>query len=334
MTEPTQAQWQALYQAAAAFRDLAPWVWMTDKDLFAVEDPVTGEVGYGGVMGSGGQEFGLHVFIGAEGFDGFCKMVDDEVEPESMEAAMLMRSVAVAFESREMLDRRDHEVVRALGLRFRGRGVWPWFRSQRPGYAPWYLDDAEAKLLEVALRQGLEVAQRVKTRGLQLSSGMDDQPVLTRCFRQGAWVDEWCEPPTWRPPWEELAPPDELRLKQLQQAAGKSRNRWQMDLFYLPTPIGERGQRPYFPRMLLVVNRQGLIVGNELLEPWVSATERQEAVFKVLERAPGLPQEIQVGREEVQRLLRPMATALGVKVRFADLGAIEAVKEELFESFT
>ena len=50
------------------------------------------------------------------------------------------------------------------------------------------------------------------------------------------------------------------------------------------------------------VNQQGLIVGNELLEPWASATERQEAVFKVLERAPGLPHEIQVGREEVQRL--------------------------------
>ena len=41
------AQWQALYQAAAAFRDLAPWAWMTDRDLFAVEDPATGEVGYG-----------------------------------------------------------------------------------------------------------------------------------------------------------------------------------------------------------------------------------------------------------------------------------------------
>lgn len=333
MTEPTEAQWRALYQAAAAFRDLAPWAWMTDRDLFAVEDPATGEVGYGGVMGSGGQEFGLHVFIGAEGFDGFRKMVDDEVEPESMEAAMLMRSVAVAFESRQMLDHRDHEVVRALRLRFRGRGVWPWFRSQRPGYVPWYLDEDEAKLLEVALHQSLEVAQRVKTRGLQLSSGMDDQPVLTRCFRQGVWVDEWREPPIWRPPWEELAPPDELRLKQLQQAAGKSRDRWQMDLFYLPTPIGERGQRPYFPQMLLVVNRQGLIVGNELLEPWASATERQEVVFKVLERAPGLPQEIQVGREGVQRLLQPMATALGVKVRLANLGAIEAVKEELFESF-
>jgi len=168
MSEPTHAQWQTLYQAAAAFRELAPWTWMTDQDLFAVEDPATGEVGYGGVMGSGGQEFGLHVFIGAEGFDGFRKMVDDEAEPESMEATMLMRSVAVAFESRQMLDRRDHEVVRALGLRFRGRGVWPWFRSQRPGYVPWYLDDAEARLLEVALRQGLEVAQRVKTGVLQL----------------------------------------------------------------------------------------------------------------------------------------------------------------------
>jgi hypothetical protein len=307
---------------------------MTDQDLFAVEDPATGEVGYGGVMGSGGQQFGLHVFIGAEGFDGFRKLVDDQVEPESMEAAMLMRSVAVGFESREMLDRRDHEVVRALGLRFRGRGVWPWFRSQRPGYAPWYLDQDEARLLDVALRQGLEVAQRVKTGALHLSSGMDARPVLTRCLRQDAWVDEWREPPTWEPLSEEVPPPDELRLKQVQQRAGKSRDRWQLDLFYLPTAIGERNQRPYFPRMLLVINRQGLIVGNELLDPWASAQERQEAVLKVLEQAPGLPQEIQVGREEAERLLRPLTTALGVKVRVADLDELEAIKEELFDQFS
>ncbi len=51
MGEPTLEQWRALYAAAGAFRELAPWQWMTGDDLFAVEDPASGEVSYGTVMG-------------------------------------------------------------------------------------------------------------------------------------------------------------------------------------------------------------------------------------------------------------------------------------------
>lgn len=334
MAEPTLEQGRTLYAAAEEFRRLGPWAWMANEDLFAVEQPATGEVGYCSVMGAGGEEFGLAIFLGAEGFAVYRRLMLGEVDPESMEATVMLRSLSVTFGAREELDRRDREVIRSLGLRFRGRNVWPWFRSQRPGYMLWYLEQEEAYFLELALRQAVEVARQVQAGALQLTSGMGDQPVLTRCYRQGAWVDEWRQPPAWEVRWEEPEPVDTLRLQRLRKAKARGRVSWQLDFFFLPTPVGDRNERPYYPCLLLAVTWQGLIVGMQLLKPWASATERQEAVLTLLEQGPHLPREILVGREEVRRVVASLAQGLGISTRVAGLSVLEALKEELADELT
>lgn len=40
--KPTGEEWADLYQAAIGFKRVAPWQWMTDEDLFAVENPSDG----------------------------------------------------------------------------------------------------------------------------------------------------------------------------------------------------------------------------------------------------------------------------------------------------
>jgi hypothetical protein len=69
-SKPTNEQWTALYEAAAAFKELAPWQWMYDSDLFGVQDPETGEVGYCCVLGALGELLGLNVHRGRPGIGG------------------------------------------------------------------------------------------------------------------------------------------------------------------------------------------------------------------------------------------------------------------------
>jgi hypothetical protein len=35
-SKSTNEQWAALYEAAAAFKQTAPWEWMADRDIFGV----------------------------------------------------------------------------------------------------------------------------------------------------------------------------------------------------------------------------------------------------------------------------------------------------------
>ena len=40
MKNPLKGDWEKLYQTTLKFYQMAPWTWMEDEDLFAVENPV------------------------------------------------------------------------------------------------------------------------------------------------------------------------------------------------------------------------------------------------------------------------------------------------------
>ena len=48
---PTNEQWRRLYETAALVKELSPWKWMTEIDVFDVQDPNTEEIGFVSVMG-------------------------------------------------------------------------------------------------------------------------------------------------------------------------------------------------------------------------------------------------------------------------------------------
>ncbi len=50
-------------QSSASF--LAPWQWMTEVDLFGIEHPVTGELGFVSVMGQLGEHLAIAVSTSA-----------------------------------------------------------------------------------------------------------------------------------------------------------------------------------------------------------------------------------------------------------------------------
>ncbi|MCR4427350.1 MAG: hypothetical protein NUW23_14395 [Firmicutes bacterium] len=341
---PSIEVWRSLYEAAVEFRDLNAWDWMSDSDNFGVQDPATGEIGYCTVMGALGEFHALAAYLGTEGLEMLERTISGETTVHDIEIAHQQKCLMASFESRRDLDRADLDVIKELGLSFRGKHQWPRFRSHEPGLFPWYLTCGEATFLTHILEQAKLVCLRVKEdpyarlhpNGKKVSRG-GEGVYLVRMSEQkdGAlvWKDEWLKPD--RSPEPDVERPvevDELRLTKMRKTVKQTDAIWEADVFHSPAPIQESAdERPHYPPMCLLVDQGTGIVYSALL---AEADEHRQAfvgeLLKAINTSQTRPREIWVKRKAAYDLFRGVAEKLGIGIRLTPfLVQLEAVQRAL-----
>lgn len=335
--EPTLNEWRRLYEIAIAFRDLAPWKWMFEDQMFAVVDPEDGEVGYCCVMGAGGEFHALGVYRGKEGLLSYERIHRQSVDLPGYgdpDVGLDQKALIASFEGSGDVSQRDRNVFQSLGLRFRGKQSWPVLRSYEPGCLPWYLTAKECRFLTEALEQAVSVVQRVKENPKLL----DEQPgcILTRVYindgQASEWVDQWREWPDLEDEiYSDYLGPvihvDEMRLKRAIKE-GEPSGSWEVDISYAPFTIAE-GERPYFPRLMLCVHHgSGMILAFHPGDRDAAPSEFIEQFMAAMEQHNMYPEQIVVSRENVGQLLLPIAQAIGADLLVADFlpGVDEALE--------
>jgi hypothetical protein len=330
--QPTLDEWRALYAAAGKVKELAPWQWMFEDDLFGVQNPETGQVGYVSVMGSLGEHLAIGVYLGSEGLDGFYEMheSDGDYVPELL---LQIPQLQASFEDREALTREDKDVIKQLGLKFRGRQSWIQFRHYLPGYFPWLITRVEARFLKHVLEQVLDVTPRYKTNP-ELLDPFNDERYLVRVPKQEGnelvWSDEYLRP---APIIEHQikSPLDEVSITAT-RALPRNRQRVEVDFFMMMTPTREKGKPPVLPYAFLMVDaRNGMINLVDLLQIETTMDDLRGSipmrlVDDFLEKG-SVPAEINVGEEWLYQLLQPLAQQVGFKLRLTDeLPALDAAR--------
>jgi len=331
----TKQIWHNLYQAAIDFRDLGSWEWMSDEEIFGVQHPVTGEIGYCCIMGALGEMFALAVYLGSEGLQTYLAILSggDNLFDELFSS---QKCLMASFEPRQNLTKQDRQQIKELGFKFRGGSAWPLFRNYQPGYAPWYLTLEEAEFLTLALQQSKELAIRLYHNEKSLQPPQTGHYLVRIPDGEGealTWKDAWVSPEPWKPPF--LIPqPNQEALRALADKIVRTGDTWEMDFFHAPMPIQEnRNQRPYFPWVLLAADQfSGLVLICHLASEENYKTEFQEAVIRLLRERNIMPKNILVGRPELYKLLDPLKSGLNLKMRIANkLKGLERVKESLFD---
>jgi len=337
-SQPSISDWRNLYEAAAEFKKIECWDWMLDSDIFGVQDPANGEIGYCCIMGRLGEHFALAVYLGTEGLGTYLKIRNREIMAGDFDALTSQKCLMASFEDREMLSKEDRDVIKKLNLRFRGRNQWPLFRSYQPGYYPWYLAKGEAEYLTLALQQTVEVSLRFKEDPNILAPPKRSQ-YLVRVPREAKdgwhWTDKWMGPE----PTKELkimAPPiNEIRLQKLKKNVTRRGGVWEADFFFSPTPVKEGKEKPYYPYAALYVDkRSGIILHVDMIRPEEHMTGFPNSLMELIEKAQMKPSEILVRREEASELLKLITSKLNIKLRLVErLEVLEYVQASMFQFF-
>jgi hypothetical protein len=338
---PSPALWRRLYTLAGQLGSMQPWDWMDETDVFGVQDPATGELGFVSMMGALGEHRALALYRGAGALYEFWELEDEDSDYWPTEHLLEIPQLQVSLENRDELEPSDRALVRKLGLNLRGRHSWPMFRSFRPGYAPWVLDASEARFLAHALEQALAMAERFKVNDSLFDLG-DDETYLVRTSHmhqdQLLWEDSAMSiaPPP-RPPLNLQMDNDALAaLKALPKQAIEI----EAALTIVPARIQERANvRPRFPYTLLLVDaKTGFVYTTDVLSIETTLEEMWERVpltfVHELARIKMVPQTVVVSTGFLFELIAPVSAELGFQLKLADsLPALEAAQEFMLATF-
>lgn len=323
---PTFEEWRRLYAAAGRVKEMAPWDWIMEDDVFGVRYPESEEIGFVSVMGAAGEHFAIAFYPTPRALYDFLELEEqgqlgllDDVAPDRV---LEIPQLQASFEDREQLDKEDREVIKKLNLKFRGANNWPQFRSYAPGMFPWFLTSSEARLLTAALEQLLDVAPRVR-EDENILRGENDDDFLVRVPRKEnanvVWEDKIVRIPEPEKKTPAPAPLDPQLLEALKRLP-KTALAIEMELTMLPMPVRERKERPFFPYLLLITDSQkGLVLGTDMLQPLPSLEAMRAGIplklAGTLSQLGAAPRLITVRTEMTAALLAPLAAELGIQVK-------------------
>lgn len=313
-----------LYAAAVAVKELAPWRFMRETDIFGVQNPEDGTLGFVSVMGQLGEHCAIGVYLGSEGLYGFLDLTQQD-SPPTVQQIFEIPQLQASFEDRGLLRKDEIETVRKLGLRFRGRGAWPHLRSFRPGFMPWILEPGEVRFLACALEQLTDVAPRYRrTPDLLAPRSLSDFLVRVPSGKAPAY--------TWQDKIMHIDLPEPVQIPMRVGGASMSKVRQlprsetslEIDLVALPATIQEKGGRPFYPYALLAVDcGAGMILLGDLMHVRSTIQEMwgrvPENLVDQLVKSGFLPRSLRIRSDLLMGLLRPLAEDLDFTLVRADV---------------
>jgi hypothetical protein len=324
--------WKDLYAVADIFNDLRPWEILDDTDLIGVHDPVTGETAYGAYMGNAGKIFGFCAYRGAAGFETYRRTIDGEIDEHTDDFFAFQNCIMFELSARDDMMPEDRAVIKRLGLSYKGKHAWPQFRSYLPGYVPWFLTEAEARLMTMVLRAACHHGVRVADGEVDYSFRQGECLVYSPAngkdeIFKASW-DPWPVPP--RP---QIVMPmlDQPRIKALLAKKPKPDSPWEADVFYLPSQIHD-GERPFFAKAVAVCHQDSAFaLFMEIAKPETpTAVMLANAIAASIEQHGFLPETVFLRRAEDRAALQPLAQALGIVIGFKEeLPAIGFLKTDL-----
>jgi FeS assembly protein IscX len=136
-------EWRLLYQAFDKFKNTKCWEWMTDSEIFGVQESETGRVNYCNVLGNAGLLFGMNLYHGREGLDTCIGLATGDISVEEYSGGQMAELNWTDTEEIALRLMEAHPTVDPLTVRFTDLHRWV---TQLEGFTGDPKDSNEKKL--------------------------------------------------------------------------------------------------------------------------------------------------------------------------------------------
>jgi len=311
----TPEQWEQLYEVTKSIRLLEPWKYLHESQRITLLLPGRDEPVYIVVMGSGEVTYGIGVYPGYESLRRLIKMSESKPDEADMSAAFEQHCINLYYGDREELELADKTVIKQLGLKFRGRNQWPYFRSMKPGFMPWYLNHDEAELTIAALQNFCMAFVAYLKHDYEVDFKNGETFLRFYDAKDDLWYNAVIEMPEESFIQIKTVMADEFLIARLKKKA-KNRAKLGFAITYIPVPIQEnKNARPRIPRMAVLADMDsGRIIDQATDEECETITKAIIQMFTGYIENNGRPATIAVSDEEARDYIEDFITKLGIKL--------------------
>ena len=323
ITAANRQIWKDFYKTAMAFRDMKPWEWMDDSDIFGVQDPASGEIGYCCVMGAAKEVFALGIYLGEEGFHSYLNILfnADGFEDDMISAGLEQKIIKIEFVNNNEITKDEKEIYKELGLKFRGKNQWVSPRLFLPAYMPRTLTDEQALFSTHVLWQAMEVAEQCKENDEFLYE--DEEKIMVRVPEKMNntlnWKNRWLEEPE-EAETEPKQAIDPTIIANLKEKLPVKEAALCFSLGYFPGGIlsGEGESHPFFARLALWISYgSGMILGFNTFSPKAYDTEFDDFIFKTFQNIGFIPSQILTNSHYAAESMESIAESLDIDLIMA-----------------
>jgi hypothetical protein len=264
-----------IFEMAREIRELEPWQWMDETDVFGIRIPGTDRIYFVSVMGSGGEFTGVSFYRGASALAGFY-MIQEEGNLAPPETIITIPHILLSYAEKEELSEEHVNAIKDSGLSFEEKGSWPKIDEIIPALFPVFPGNDSLTDILILLEQSLRVFKRAKTGVDFLYKELKDfDSMLIRELSEKkakskivkSWSDIYI-------PLPELGISMQINAEAPQELIDRvsdlpeSQSVLQLELKMLPDPIKEKDDPVYFPFLLVLLHKRSeKVLITEILKP-------------------------------------------------------------------
>ncbi len=315
-----KAIYQRLYAAAEKIKAAAPWNYMRDSYMWAVEHPQTGETNYCIILGAIGEVFAFVMYEGEEGwrsFENLAELGAGGHELDGLNAMISQQLLKVEFVPTDELKKADKAALRTLGLKSGRDGKNIQIRKMSPGYAAWFLDEEDterAEFLAFAMEQSLHVFEKVRKAGREVLFDKAGNILTLTEGKNGETEEKYCEEPQMSVAEHR---PNKFLVNKIKKGLKMYDTVLFVTVFYLPSMVQEEKDAvPFHPLMMVCMEGQeGNIIYSEVITPDKNNPEGFDAaIVKLLETVGGYPKMFVYNTDKTHEVFSPLCEALEIKI--------------------
>ena len=332
--EPTLEQWTKLYKLAADIKKIAPWEHLWDVDLITIVPPGYQEPIFCSTMGRNGETYAIGLYLGYEGLASLYRVLEGADEP-ALISGFQQKCLICYFGDREEILPKDRAVMNELGIKFRGRNQWVYFRSFEPGFYPWHINAKEADCLIIAFENIIEVFHSLFVEGVKVDFENGMSFVRTYSQEDQKWVDSISEVPdrVVEVPFYEVK--DELLVKRL-KGEKKNKQHLEFDVLFIPVPIQDnKNTKPYLKRIVILADSSsGILLDQHLIEQKESVHDCVIGILTGYIQKFGRPSAIHARDFEQGGYIKDLCQKLDIRlIENVSVSAIDDIYESMMDYF-